>query len=113
MQSAGPLNQVSLSLLKLEASDEGFCVLSTNLLGKRTALLKTFFFSFETQHEILYLVLLTQHIKFPMSLMLPPSPQQTELKVPPTKILHCKFTFPNDFHTCSPFCFPSRAEKLL
>lgn len=45
--------------------------------------------------------------------MLPPSPQQTEPKVPPTKILHCKFTFPNYFHTCSPFCFLSRAEKLL
>lgn len=41
---AGPPNQVFLSLIELKASDGGLYVLFTNLLGKHSALFKTFFF---------------------------------------------------------------------
>lgn len=109
-----PINQVPLSFIKLEARDGGFSVLSTNLLGKHAALFKTIFYSFETQHGIPYLVLLTQHIKFPMFLMFPHLPNQTELKFPPTIIVHCKFTFPNDFPTHGPFhSFQSRKAVVF
>ena len=74
-----PINQVSLSFIKLEASDGGFYIPSTNLLGKHTAFFQTISFSFKTQRVSLYLVLLTQRIKFPVSLMYPPP-------IPPTKL---------------------------
>lgn len=52
----------------------GFYVLSTNLLGKHKLYLRPFFFPW-AQHMSLYLVLLTQPIKFPMSLTFPPPAQ--------------------------------------
>ena len=92
-----PINQVSLSFIKPETSEGDFMFFPQIFWENTQFYLRPFFFflTFKTQHVILYLILLTQHIKFPVSLMFP-SPQQN--RTPTIRViasLHFQMTFPH------------------
>ena len=107
-----PINQVSLSFIKPETSEGDFMLFPQIFWENTQFYLRLFFLTFETQHVILYLILLTQHIKFPTSLMFP-SPQQNRTEVSSNNKSYCEFTFSNDFPTHGPFHFLSRVGRLL